>query len=151
MKNYYWKTIIPALLILIWILPISVYAQQGFLNRSDEAMDSSSGWDQRKRISSMLTVLRNQYDLLPVLDIEKRKMLLLSLGTENPTDFDSSISRYTTLPAMHVPFEADTSRIHEMSRAIAGKNLVIVSLHKLDTWQQLPEKPALCGTALSIA
>ena len=140
MKYCYLNCSFPALLILFWLLPLSTYAQHEITSRSSLNTGTSTSWEQRSRVAAMLTVLRNKHDLLPVLEIEKRKMLLLSLGTNSETAFQASMSRYAHFPAMHIPYDADTNNIHKMTRAMAGKNLVIVSMHNIDKWEQLPEE-----------
>ncbi|WP_243392485.1 glycoside hydrolase family 3 N-terminal domain-containing protein [Solitalea longa] len=84
-------------------------------------------------IKNSLTLVRNQKNLLPIVDVEKQKIAAVSIGVELDNSFLNTLGRYAPLSKFNIWMNDDSSEYEKLYKELAGMQTVIIGLHSIDT------------------
>ncbi len=88
---------------------------------------------QRKLIKSSLTVLKNN-DLLPVQDLEKRKIASITIGDEKQSAFQKMLANYTSVDHFILPKEATEKQWANLRTRLSNYNLIIAGVEGINVY-----------------
>ncbi|MDX1543154.1 MAG: glycoside hydrolase family 3 N-terminal domain-containing protein [Christiangramia sp.] len=83
----------------------------------------------RKLVEASLTLLKNENDLLPINQLDTLKIASVSIGAEDETVFQRTLSLYTSVKHFQLPVEAKESEIDSVREELKNYNLVIAGVH----------------------
>ncbi|TBW25824.1 glycoside hydrolase family 3 N-terminal domain-containing protein [Gramella sp. KN1008] len=83
----------------------------------------------RKLVEASLTVLNNRNDLIPLKRLDTLKVASISMGVDEVSVFQESLSLYTEVEHFQLPVDAGESQIDELKEELKDYNLVIVGIH----------------------
>ncbi|QLG46674.1 glycoside hydrolase family 3 N-terminal domain-containing protein [Costertonia aggregata] len=75
-------------------------------------------------IENAITVVKNNFSLLPIKKLENKKIAYVKFGDDDGTPFLKELNKYTIVD------EIDGKDVASLKKKLTGYNLVIVSLHK---------------------
>lgn len=84
---------------------------------------------QRKLAEASLTLLKNEQNLVPIQKLDHVKIASVSVGAEEETKFQESLSLYTEVKHFQLPVDASEDQIEEVKEALKDYDLVIAGLH----------------------
>ena len=91
--------------------------------------DLNSPYDEvlhRKLIKNSITVLKNQESVLPIQNLQDKKIAYVSLGNDNGSDFYEMLTNYTKVDKI------SDANLNVLLQKLQKYNLVIVGFHKSD-------------------
>lgn len=103
----------------------------------------------RRLASASLTLLLNEEGMLPIREIEKKKLALVRLGSDTMDVFANTLKRYAPIEVFTLRDGFSSSDAEFVMKALEGYGPVIVSVHKSDKtpWKSFkitePEKAFL--------
>lgn len=83
-------------------------------------------------VAASLTVLRNSDELIPIKDLEKKKIASVSVGRNSTSVFQRRLNNYTQIDAYAIPNTASASEFRALLDKLKTYDLVILGLHDLD-------------------
>ncbi|MCO4293161.1 serine hydrolase [Solitalea sp. MAHUQ-68] len=84
-------------------------------------------------VKNSLTLVRNQRNLLPIIDVEKQKIAAVSIGAELDNSFLNTLGRYAPVSKYSVWLGDESSEYEKLYQQLAGMQTVIIGLHSIDT------------------
>ncbi len=84
----------------------------------------------RQLFESSVTLLQNNNEILPLQRLDTLRMVSVSFGVNEITEFQKRIHSYTEIPHLVVPLEATDVEIQIVKDSLAHFNLVLVALHQ---------------------
>ena len=110
------------------------------LNGLNERLNSPHAeWMAAKLNSEAITVLKNEGDLLPLKDLGKKKMAVLSIGDDLDNDFQQMLSRYDSVAHFSISRRSSVAYIQQVYRKLQKYDVIICSVHTI----RIPESLAL--------
>ncbi|NRD20273.1 serine hydrolase [Winogradskyella eckloniae] len=98
--------------------PIGIYNLKKDLNRiKDDAL-------YEELLENAITVVKNSNDLLPLRDLETKKIAYVSLGSDDGSVFLDALKKYTKV------HEIKGEQLHEVISKLQNYNTVVVGFHK---------------------
>ncbi len=85
----------------------------------------------RKLTEASLTLLRNEDNILPVKGLENTRIASLSLGSDELTEFQKGLERYSPMDHFTFPGDGDMEAIYDLKQELAAYQLVLVGVHGL--------------------
>ena len=85
----------------------------------------------RRLVENALTLVRNKQDLLPLRDLQNRKIASLAIGRSSKTAFQSRLDLYTAIKHLYAKKEPTTYAKKVLLRQLKDYDTVIVSLHDM--------------------
>ena len=82
-----------------------------------------------KLVAASLTLLKNDKNLLPLEGLEKLKIASVSIGADEKTEFQKTLSLYTKVKHFQLPVDAIASEIAGLKRELQEYNLVLAGIH----------------------
>ncbi len=83
----------------------------------------------KQLVEASLTVVRNQKELIPVRDLEDKKIAALAIGTTPDNAFYRRLSKYSDLSTYGIDKHHTPHRAFEMITKLSEYDLVIISVH----------------------
>lgn len=83
----------------------------------------------KQLVEASLTVVRNQKELIPVRDLENKKIAALAIGATPDNAFHRRLSKYSDLSTYGIDKHHTPHRASEMITKLSDYDLVIVSVH----------------------
>jgi beta-glucosidase-like glycosyl hydrolase len=83
----------------------------------------------RKLSAATLTLLKNDQSLLPLRNIEKQKIAVISIGAIGKTKFQTKIGEFAKTEDFSLPMTANANAIKKVSSQLKKFDLVIIALH----------------------
>ncbi len=80
-----------------------------------------------KLMENAITVVRNQKEILPLRNLETKKIAYVKMGDDSHSDFLSELKKYTKVHEIKAP------KLDSLLRQLKNYNVVIVGLHKSNT------------------
>jgi CubicO group peptidase (beta-lactamase class C family) len=86
----------------------------------------------RKRLyEAALTLVRNEENLIPLRNLEKRKIAYIQIGTNEETVFEKNLKKYSAIKAIHLPTSFSQADVLKVKKALAKYNTVIFGVYNL--------------------
>ena len=82
-----------------------------------------------KLVEASLTLLKNDKNLLPLKGLEKLNIASVSIGSDEKTEFQKTLSLYTKVKHFQLPVDADTGEIAALTKQLQGYNLILAGIH----------------------
>ncbi|MCD6345951.1 MAG: beta-N-acetylhexosaminidase, partial [Bacteroidales bacterium] len=86
----------------------------------------------RALVEASLTVLRNRDDVIPVSDLEKKKIASVSIGRSSKSVFQARLDNYTKIDSYYLPNGAGEKEFRALLDHLKPYDLVLLGLHDLD-------------------
>ena len=83
----------------------------------------------RKMIEASLTLLENQKQLVPLMELDTLKIACLSVGDENPTPFQKMLANYTRTVNFNLPENYTEDELTSLKAQLKNYNLIIAGFH----------------------
>jgi len=83
----------------------------------------------RNLLEAAITVLRNENDMLPIRDLDSVRIASVSIGRNNITPFQQTLSLYTHVHHFTIPATAPQHVVDSIDRHLKNYNLVIAGIH----------------------
>lgn len=83
----------------------------------------------RNLMEAAVTVVRNQSQLVPVMELDTLTVASVSIGADRVTTFQRSLSLYTRVTHYTLPFGAGREAVDSLVNKLSGYGLVIAALH----------------------
>jgi CubicO group peptidase (beta-lactamase class C family) len=83
----------------------------------------------RDLIEASITVLKNQNNVLPILDLDKIHVASVSFGKSQVTTFQRTLSLYTRIDHFVLPADAPQKVIDSVSNLLTKYNQIIIGIH----------------------
>lgn len=84
-------------------------------------------------VKNSLTLVRNQKNLLPLVDVAKQKIAAISIGAELDNSFLNTLARYGSVQRYNVWMNDEDTSYNNLIKSLTGVQTVIVGLHSIDT------------------
>lgn len=84
-------------------------------------------------VKNSLTLVRNQKNLLPIVDVDKQKIAAVSIGAELDNSFLNTLARYGPVQRYNVWMNDEDTSYNNLIKSLTGVQTVIVGLHSIDT------------------
>lgn len=85
----------------------------------------------RSLTDKALTVLRNQQNLLPLQDLNQKRIATLAIGTAAETDFQRMVNNYALVDHFFLPPNSKIEDLFEMQNKLQPYDLVLTSFHQM--------------------
>ena len=109
---------------------------KGLSNRIDSYY---SQWLIEKLSNEAVTLLKNENASIPVKQLDKKKIAVLSIGNSEHTDFQKMIANYKEVDFFNLPRNASNASINSVFNRLSKYNLIICGIHH----QKIPDYPQL--------
>ena len=76
-----------------------------------------------------VTLLKNENAVVPVKQLENRKVAVLSIGASGHTDFQQMIANYKQADFFNIPRDASDATISRVFQSLSKYNLIICGIH----------------------
>lgn len=83
----------------------------------------------QKLVEASLTVLKNENNILPVVDLASKMIASVSIGAEEKTKFQEHLSLYTKVEHFNLPIEASEDEVEAIKEKLDEFDLVIAGVH----------------------
>ncbi len=83
----------------------------------------------RNLAQAALTVLNNDHELLPIIDLDSTRIASLAIGAERLTVFQRTLSLYDNVNHYLLPTDASAGYVDTVRNLLAGYDVVIMSIH----------------------
>jgi CubicO group peptidase (beta-lactamase class C family) len=83
----------------------------------------------RKMIEASLTLLENQKQLVPLMELDTLKIACLSVGDENPTPFQKMLANYTRTVNFNLSENYTEEELTSLKEQLKDYNLIIAGFH----------------------
>ncbi len=80
------------------------------------------------------TIVSARKDALPIIDVDKGRTAVISLGTDKLTDWQRSVARYALVSQLIIGKDLTTTAVDRWTGELGGYDRVLVGLHDL-TWR----------------
>jgi beta-glucosidase-like glycosyl hydrolase/CubicO group peptidase (beta-lactamase class C family) len=87
---------------------------------------------QRQIISSAITLVQNQNNIVPLKSIDTLRMACVLLGTDAPTKFSETLSLYGKIDCFYLPKKADSAYNDTLVKLLKPYNLLIAGVVNTD-------------------
>lgn len=87
---------------------------------------SQAEWVNRKLNQKAITLLKNEDDLLPLKELDRRKVAAVSIGGASNNEFHKTLALYTDVKCINV---ADAGALGSLKSKLSSYNTIIVSVH----------------------
>ncbi|UKJ08303.1 glycoside hydrolase family 3 N-terminal domain-containing protein [Solitalea lacus] len=84
-------------------------------------------------VKNSLTLVRNQKNLLPIIDVEKQKIGAVSIGAELDNAFLNTLAKYGPVSRYSVWMNDEEAEYEKLYQSLADMQTVIIGLHSIDT------------------
>lgn len=118
-----------------FLLPIVLFSQ--------EILQSYLSLDELKKKKSEIVLLRNEGQILPLQDLDEKKILHISIDAKGKDFFQNSLSLYAPSFNIRLRLSELSKRIDRLTEISADANLVIFSLHNSMSYGGLPRNERL--------
>ncbi len=86
-------------------------------------------WLAAKLNAEAITLLKNENDLLPLRQLEKKKIAALSIGAPTKNPFVDMLSRYDSIASFHIGHNATAAQIQEVYKQLDAYDTILCSIH----------------------
>lgn len=82
-----------------------------------------------KLARASITVLKNENNILPVKKLQRNRIASVSIGAEENTEFQKSLSHYTRVSHFNLKNEASVEEVEAIKNELVNFDLVIAGIH----------------------
>lgn len=97
-----------------------------------------ASWMAAKLNAEAITVLKNEDDILPLKQLDKKKIAALSIGDVIGNEFQSMLNRYDTVACFSIGRSSTAAQVQQVYNQLAKYDLIICGIHTI----RIPESQA---------
>lgn len=118
--------------------PVNTTGLQSRLN------STYSEWLIQRLNEEGITLLKNTDDVVPVKGLEKKRIAVLSLGSDNYTDFQQTLGLYAKMDFFALPLKAKEKQVSDVFKKLESYDLIICGIHshRIESYTQLRQLAA---------
>lgn len=98
-----------------------------------------AAWLAARLNAEAITLLKNAGDILPLKQLDKKKIAVVSIGEAVGNDFQKMLNRYDTVACFSISRTASASQVQQVYQKLAKYDVVILGIHTV----RIPESLAL--------
>ncbi|MGM9758599.1 MAG: glycoside hydrolase family 3 N-terminal domain-containing protein [Parabacteroides sp.] len=96
-------------------------------------------WLAAKLNAEAITLLKNESATLPLKELDKKKIAVLSIGSDKGNEFQTMLSRYDSVAYFSIGRNSSAAQIQQTYKKLQKYDVIICSVHTV----RIPEHPAL--------
>lgn len=128
-----------------YIAGLSDYRPINLNGLSSRLNTSHAAWLAEKLNAEAVTLLKNETDVLPLKQLNKKKIAVLSVGAPEGNAFQQMLNRYDTVACFQIERNAKEREIEAVYKALSGYDVIICGVHTV----RIPENLQLRQLASS--
>jgi len=117
------------ILSLKYINGLKQYAEVEFMNLYQALNNPDFKLLQRELVASSLTVLKNDLNLIPVSNLENKKIASLTIGKQGNQEFQQTLEAYAQVDHFQVSYYASDNEFADLWTQLNGYDLIIAGLY----------------------
>lgn len=102
-----------------------------------------AAWLAARLNAEAITLLKNETDLLPLRQLDRKKMAALSIGESTGNNFQKMLNQYDTVACFSIGRSSTPAHIREVYKKLEQYDVVICGVHTV----RIPENPLLAQLA----
>lgn len=106
---------------------------------SERLNSSHAEWLAQKLNAEAITLLKNESDFLPLKQLDKSKIAVVSIGENVDCDFQQMLSRYDSIDRFEISWKASTREVARVYSKLEAYDVIICSIHTV----RIPESLSL--------
>jgi len=110
---------------------------------SDRLNSSHAQWLVSRLNAEAITLLKNEDDFIPVKQIDKKKIAVLSIGEDVGNSFQSALGKYTSMDRFSILLNSTPEHINRVYSRLANYDVIICSVHTV----RIPQHASLLKLA----
>lgn len=106
----------------------------------DERLNSShAAWITSRLNAEAITLLKNDNELIPVKQLDKKRIAVLSIGSDTGNPFQAMLNKYDSVACFSIGVRSTAAQINRIYADLAKYDVIICALHTV----RIPESDAL--------
>lgn len=98
----------------------------------EETLSNPEALILRKRLyEASLTLVRNEAQLLPLKNLDKKRIAYIQIGTNAETDFEKSLKKYSAIRTLHLPSTFSAADVQKAYQALDDYTTIIFGVFNL--------------------
>lgn len=122
-----------------YILGLNNYQPIETKGLSQRLNSPHAAWLVARLNAEAITVLKNEDDMLPLKQLDKKKIAVLSIGESSGNEFQQMLNRYDTVACFSIGRSTPAAQIQQTYRDLEKYDLIICGIHTV----RIPESQAL--------
>ncbi len=122
-----------------YILGLNEYTPVEIKNLSQKLNTPHADWLAVKLNAEAITLVKNENSFLPLTQLGKKKIAVLSIGDSNGNEFQQMVNRYDTVSCFSILRNSTPAQVQQVYRQLEKYDVVICALHTV----RIPESAAL--------
>lgn len=122
-----------------YILGLNHYQPVETKGLSERLNSPHAAWLAARLNAEAITVLKNEDDILPLKQLDKKKIAVLSVGESIDNEFQQMLNRYDTVACFSIGRSTPAAKIQQIYRDLEKYDLIICGIHTV----RIPESQAL--------
>lgn len=106
---------------------------------SERLNSPHAAWLAAKLNAEAITLLKNESDIIPVKQLDKKKIAALCIGDGTGNEFQAMLNRYDTVACFSIGRSSTAAHIQQVYKQLEKYDLIICSIHTV----RIPESLAL--------
>jgi beta-N-acetylhexosaminidase len=111
---------------------LNKYKPVNLKNLNEDLFAKESAMINRKIAQQAITLLRNDNNILPLKELDKKNLAVVRLGNDSNNVFAKTLNLYANTEIFGLPNEFTESEASKMLASLKGYDPIIISVHKLD-------------------
>ncbi|WP_280747957.1 glycoside hydrolase family 3 N-terminal domain-containing protein [Parabacteroides sp. PF5-9] len=122
-----------------YILGLNQYKPVAIKGLSDRINSSHAEWLASRLNAEAITLLKNDSAIIPLKELNKKKIAVLSIGDVVGNEFQQMLNRYDSVACFSIVQSSNATHIQRVYNQLQQYDLIICSIHTV----RIPEAPAL--------
>lgn len=122
-----------------YIVGLNQYRPVNTKGLSDRLNGTHAAWLAAKLNEEAITVLKNEDNVIPVKQLNKKKIAALSIGDGIGNEFQTMLNRYDTLACFNISRNSTSAQVQQIYNQLSKFDVIICGVHTV----RIPESEAL--------
>ena len=110
------------------------------LDGLEERLNSPhAAWITTRLNADAITLLKNDTDVVPLKQLDKRRIAVLSIGNDTGNPFQEMLNRYDSVACFSIGFRSSAAYVQDVYKQLLRYDVIICSVHTV----RIPESEAL--------
>lgn len=128
-----------------YIVGLHNYKPIDLVNLSERLNTPHADWLVAKLNSEAITVVKNESDMIPVKQLDKKKIAALAIGEGTGNEFQSYLNKYDSVACFSLSTNSSAAQVQQVYNQLAKYDVIICSVHTV----RIPESESLRQLAAS--
>ncbi len=94
---------------------------------SEDLNNPKAEYIQRQLTGKSLTLVVNQHDILPLTKLNQKRIISLSIGQEEPQEFNRMLQKYADIKSIHLSNKSSEQQMNNLADQLKKDDLLIIS------------------------